>query len=107
VALYAKNGIEPQTKGQNQNREFISRGRENTWIIRNSNSQQFADFTQFKESVLKTEIIENQEEFKFNDPIHGVVQSSWQGPFIVDGENQLNRDQQIEGVIEKWSLIRN
>jgi hypothetical protein len=107
VALYAKNGIEQQTKGQNQNREFISRGRENTWIIRNSNVLQFADFSQFKESVLEAEIIEIQEEFKFNDPIHGVVQSSWQGPFFVDGEVQLNRNQKIEGVIEKWSLIRN
>lgn len=107
IALYAKNGIEAQTKGQNQNREFISRGRENTWIIRNSSVLQFADFNQFKESVLKAELSESQEGFKFNDPIHGVVESSWQGPFIVDGEKQVNGNQKIEGVIEKWTLIRN
>jgi hypothetical protein len=107
IALYAQNGLELQISGQNKNRELISRGRENTWMIRNSHIHQFASFAQFIESMKKAEIQQSQEEFKFIDPLHGVVQSSWQGPFTINGAIQVNMDQQTEGALEKWSFIQN
>lgn len=106
IALYAQNGLELQTEGSNKNRELISFGRENTWIIRNSHVQQFADFTQFKETMKNVKCERQQQEFQFHDPIHGLVQSSWQGPFKVKGVIQSNGNQQSEGVLEKWSLIQ-
>jgi hypothetical protein len=107
IALYAQNGLELQTSGQNKNRELISRGQENTWMIRNSHIHQFSSFAQFIESMKKAEIHQSQEEFKFLDPLHGVVQSSWQGPFTVNGAIQINTNQQTEGALEKWSFIQN
>jgi hypothetical protein len=107
IALFAKNGLKLQTEGQNKNRELISIGRENTWIMRNSHGQQFASFDQFIERFKNAEMKQSKEEFIFYDPIHGVVQSSWQAPFKINGVNQLNSDQQTEGVLQKWSLIQN
>ncbi|MEI2400970.1 hypothetical protein V8V88_37580, partial [Paenibacillus phytohabitans] len=47
VGIYAQNGIELQDQGQNQNRELISHGRSNTWIIRISSVKQFTSFAEF------------------------------------------------------------
>ncbi|MDN3019096.1 hypothetical protein PH210_23265 [Paenibacillus sp. BSR1-1] len=107
IALYAKNGLILQTEGQNKKRELISIGRENKWILRNSHVQQFASFSQFITSIKNAELKHIGEEFIFHDPIHGKAQSSWKGPFTVNGVIQLNSDQQTEGVLEKWSFIQN
>lgn len=101
IAIYAKNGMFLQDKGQNKGRELISEGRENNWIIRNSNINQFSTFEDFVEKIKGSQIHENQKETIFIDPIHGVICSSWNTPLKVNDEIQIKEDIPTEGILEK------
>ncbi|EAR68619.1 hypothetical protein B14911_03514 [Bacillus sp. NRRL B-14911] len=103
IAIYAKNGIRLQEEGQNKNRELISEGRDNSWIIRNSHVNLFPAFSDFIDSMAGAEIHADEEGVIFKDPVHGVIHSSWNSPFKVNDDIQSNGNQQAEGVLEQWT----
>ncbi|MFS0615793.1 hypothetical protein [Lederbergia ruris] len=104
VALYAKNGLVLQEAGQYKNRELISLGRDNIWILRNSHIRQFPTFEHFIESMKRAEMELSEDHILFYDPVHGVVESPWQGPLKANGEIRSNTDQGTMGAIEKWVI---
>ncbi|MEQ6376764.1 hypothetical protein RZN25_08015 [Bacillaceae bacterium S4-13-56] len=86
LAVYASNGLELVRTGLNKNRELISRGRKNIWILRTSSSLEFSNFETFKENLIKTPIyIDNAtQKGSYVDSGLGNVTFGWNDPLKIN-----------------------
>lgn len=96
LALFAKNGVSLTKRGMDAYREVISEGKDNIWIMRLGNEQEYESFEEFK-ILMKQAMDEfNWEKLKFQDPIYKDI-TYHQNILTVQGKPQLYPTKGIEG----------
>ncbi|WP_422788091.1 hypothetical protein [Salibacterium aidingense] len=106
LALFAENGMVLTAKGMDKNREFISVGRKNIWIVRTGTKNEFGDFHSFIRRIdnLNIQITYNQKDMsleavKLRDPMYGNVVLQGTGEMYVN-QSRVNHDiPSVEGKI--------
>lgn len=101
AAIYSSSGLCLQYKGLNRNRELVSPGYKNVWILRVSNKDEFEDFNAFVDSVLESKLtIGDKQEVQWKDAVYGNVELSWEGPMVVNGKPVQYKGFSTDGLIE-------
>lgn len=101
AAIYADNGLYLQYRGLNRDRELVSPGYKNVWILRVSNKDEFENFDAFVDSMLEMQLtISPQQEVKLTDAVYGRVEASWEGSMAVNGEPIQYKGFSTDGLIE-------
>jgi hypothetical protein len=77
-AVYSANGLVSQRTGPNTDREFITQGRRNIWLVRAASPEEFATLNDFVRSCrnapLETDLAALR--FRFHDPLYGPLAGS-------------------------------
>lgn len=85
AGIYAKQKFQFETIGPTKDRELISEGYKNVWVLRCGNEDEFISFSNFIDSIIKSDLsISESLEVDFLDPIYGKISSSWEGSFKVN-----------------------
>ena len=101
IGIYAKNGITLQDHGFNKNKELVSMGINNLWLLRMSNDGEFNSFDNFVKKTSKIEITVSENlELKFQEPIYGSISASFDNCLMVEGKEQEFGKVGVNGVIE-------
>lgn len=105
AAIHAKNGFFLQDKGVNKDRELISNGYRNIWVLRIAGKEEFKSFDIFVDKMVRSPFHfgEGQEITVF-DPIYGKVKVSWNEPLTVNGKPVRYKDFPTHGLVEWISL---
>lgn len=84
AAIYAANGTSMESSGVTRERELISPGLRNAWIIRAGSEQQFGSFDAFINQVCSASPqFDNQAlTLTLTDPVYGPIQWGMNKPFI-------------------------
>lgn len=101
VGIYADGGLELRMNGPNKERELISKGRENLWLLRVGNQVEYRDFDDF---IRKNEyqVQKEGDRYGFRDRNYGDFTVGWTGGFIRNGKEILfqTEDRMID--TDKW-----
>lgn len=101
AAIYANNGISLQARGLNKDRELVSPGYQNIWILRIADKNEFESFDAFVESMLEASlVIGGQQEIRLADKVYGNVEMSWESPMKVNGKPMQYKGFSTDGLIE-------
>jgi hypothetical protein len=101
AAIHAKNGLSLQSQGTNKDRELISGGYQNIWVLRVSNKDEFESFNVFVDEILNMPMnIDQQQRIVIQDPIYGAIKMSWEEPLTVEGQPVTYKGYSADGVIE-------
>lgn len=107
IGMYANKGIEVQVQGVNKDRELISKGFDNLWLLRMSNIEEFESFESFIVMLAESEIsISENLELCFNDPIYGIIGASWNEELKVAGATCKFESVGVLGSVEKIMNIK-
>lgn len=102
IGIYANNEIRIQHQGVNKDRELISDGYDNLWLLRMGNIEEFKTFENFVRSLLASEIkVSENLELSFDEPVYGNINASWDRDLIVNGVVQKFEKVGVRGVLEK------
>jgi hypothetical protein len=88
-AIYAAGGMEAQKSGPNTDREFISAGRQNIWIIRAASPAEFQGFDAFVNAIkaMPLECDLNSLSYRLEDPVYGELIGGMDIPLTAKGES--------------------
>lgn len=102
VAIYAHNGLALQSRGPNRDRELLSPGYNNIWLVRTSSQDEFVSFDAFVDSMLDAQLASNPDErtVMLTDAVYGSVEMSWEEPLTVNGTPMEYKGFSTDGVIE-------
>ncbi|WP_010277284.1 hypothetical protein [Paenibacillus senegalensis] len=102
AAIYAAGGLHLREEGPGRQRELISEGCRNAWILRVSDEQESGSYEQFAAAVTSI-IIENLQslQLEFTDPYYGKVQLGWNEPLRVNGVEQNYSGFGVKGNLER------
>lgn len=86
-AVYSAGGLQPQATGPNTDREFISPGRRNIWLVRAAGPEEFADFDDFVAQMKAMQINTDLDALSFDvqDPVYGHLLGGMKASLSVDG----------------------
>lgn len=103
AAVYAANGLKLTASGPNRERELVSPGRRNIWLIRASDRLEFDTFEKFAESMMRMplEVSTDDLRVRLADPVYGDVGMGWREPLTVNG-----RPVSVQGCGVQGRLIR-
>jgi hypothetical protein len=108
-AVYAAAGLEAQKTGPNTDREFISRGRRNVWLIRAAAPEEFPSLDRFVDEIKAMPLQTGLDDlsFRLKDPVYGEIAGGMDAPLTVNGERIIYtgfpRDGEI--TIESFSRV--
>ncbi|MBW4082451.1 hypothetical protein [Paenibacillus sp. S150] len=99
TAVYAANGLALTREGINRERELVSEGRRNIWLIRAAARQEHGSFRQYIEEVLNMPVVAATETMQvcLTDYKYGEIRFGWQEPLSVNGESLQFRDCGVNG----------
>jgi hypothetical protein len=101
IGIYANNGLTLQTQGFNKDKELISKGRNNLWLLRMSNNKEFNSFEEFISAMENTAINFSESlELSIKESIYGQIKGSFNGQLEVEGIKQDIEKVGVKGVIE-------
>ena len=102
IAITAANGIEMTTAGPNKERELISQGKENIWIIRCSDIWKEGSLEAFESRMLGASLKVDMEtlSYSFSDPDYGTIESGWGRSLSVDGRMEAYSGFTPAGTVE-------
>jgi len=101
VGIYAKNGLIMQSHGFNKNKELVSKGYNNVWLLRMSNDEEFDSFDSFVEKMSGSDInISDNLELCLQEPVYGKITASFDDDLVVNGTAQQFSNVGVNGVIE-------
>lgn len=101
AAIYADNGIALQAGGLNKDRELVSQGYDNVWIMRISDHNEFAGFDAFVEGMLLSGLtVGPDQRVQLKDPVYGWVEMAWEAPLQVNGTPVQYKGFSTNGLIE-------
>lgn len=90
LALYAAQGLERTTAGQNAFRELRSYGNKNVWVCQMGRAELDGTFEEFQEKVLAAPPEVNLDDLRvtYANMRGQTLAFGWEGPLTVDGEEQ-------------------
>ncbi|KQN98955.1 hypothetical protein [Paenibacillus sp. Leaf72] len=102
AAIYAANGAAMETAGVTKERELISHGLRNAWIIRAGSEQQFGSFSHFKNQMLAASPQFDSPTLSLTlaDPIYGQMQWGMDKPFLIEGEEIIHGGYGVRGQLQ-------
>jgi hypothetical protein len=101
IGIYASNGLTLQNEGFNKDKELISKGRNNLWLLRITNKEEFSDFEAFVSEMLKTNINFSEAlELNMKEAVYGDITASFDGTLKVDGVKQEFEKVGVKGIVE-------
>ncbi|SCY79196.1 hypothetical protein SAMN05720606_109149 [Paenibacillus polysaccharolyticus] len=108
VALYAANGTRMEKNGVTRERELVSPGLRNAWIIRAGNESQFGSFSQFIDQVRSSSprFDSTSLTLSLTDPIYGSVQWGMNKPLFVQGEEIVHEGYGVRGKLQLQDIKR-
>jgi hypothetical protein len=85
--IYAAGGMEVQSHGPHMDREFISQGRRNIWLIRVVSQEEFPTFNTFVDVLTGSplKISPDLLSFCFQDPLYQEIQGGFHSSIRVEG----------------------
>lgn len=100
IGLFAQNGIQLVGEGMNKNREVISPGRNNLWIVRMGSSEEFGSFDTFQRMLIEGKMeISDKQEIYWIDPHIGTCSFSWDEDLKVNDTKMTIQSRTIDGKI--------
>ncbi len=102
LAAYAHNGLTLTKEGPNKNKELVSPGYNNIWLIRAASAKEFSSLNDIKEKILASDMEIKVEglEYSFNDPYYGRLSASIDNRLTVNGEAMVYEGFDLEGSIQ-------
>jgi len=101
LGIYAENGIILQNHGFNKDKELISKGINNVWLLRMSNDDEFNSFDNFASLMSKVDIkVSEKLDISMQEPIYGSISASFDECLIVEGKKQEFGAVGVNGQIE-------
>lgn len=90
-AVYAANGLTPQTEGPFAGREWRSPGRTNHWLLRFAASGEYSCLSDFVGAIRDSLCLSDVEkgEIHFADPRYGRLESGWDKLLTINGEEAV------------------
>ena len=87
LAITAVNGITLTEEGPNRERELISPGKRNIWIIRCSDTWKEGNLEAFRDRILSIPFETDKEalSYRFQDPDYGLIEAAWDESLSVNG----------------------
>jgi hypothetical protein len=106
--VYAAAGLEAQKRGPNTDREFISPGRRNIWLVRAASPAEFAGFDAFVKEIKAMPLELNLADLSFSleDPLYGEISGGMDKALAVNGETVIYTGYSREGEIIAETLSR-
>jgi hypothetical protein len=103
AAVYAANGLRMTASGPNRDRELVSPGRRNVWIVRASDRGEFATFERFVEAVAGMPLDASAEELRvrLDDAVYGEAAMDWHAPLAVGGRPVAVEGCGVQGVLSR------
>ena len=91
LAITAANGIELTEGGPNANRELISQGKRNIWIIRCSDTWKEGSLDEFVKKIISTPLSFDMETlgYRFSDKDYGEIKASWSESLSVNDRKEV------------------
>ena len=91
LAITAANGIELTEGGPNANRELISQGKRNIWIIRCSDTWKEGSLDEFVKKIISTPLSFDMETlgYRFSDKDYGEIKASWSESLSVNNRKEV------------------
>lgn len=102
AAIYAANGLKLRDNGASGQRELLSEGYRNVWVLRVSDEQESGSYEQFAASITAMEV-HNHEALQpmLHDPFYGTVELGWNDPMRVNGVEQNYGGFGVKGQLER------
>ncbi|MGO4276192.1 hypothetical protein AB4Z22_41260, partial [Paenibacillus sp. TAF58] len=102
AAVYAANGLEMEKIGVTKDRELISSGRRNFWLMRAGNAQEFGTFAHFVDcvSAIEPNFESDTLSVAFTDPIYGKMNWGWKEAFMIEGNEVIHGGFGVNGKLE-------
>ena len=90
VAIMAANGLTLTEHGPNRERELISQGKKNIWILRCSDLWKENSLEAFMDRILSSSIAMDTDtlSYSFMDPDYGLMEGSWERTLSVNGRKE-------------------
>ncbi|MBO8437161.1 MAG: hypothetical protein IAA97_09320 [Spirochaetes bacterium] len=87
IAITAAGGITMTEKGPNKERELVSPGKKNIWIIRCSDIWKEKSFESFVSRIISSAFAYNPDDlsYRFDDAEYGTIEASWNKSLSVNG----------------------
>ena len=90
IGIYAANGLIMRTEGPDQQRELVSPGLRNTWLLRIGSKKEFQSFEHFVSALGHAPLSTVPgETLAYHDPLYGRFAFTWQGQVYLN--NQLQK----------------
>lgn len=101
LGIYANNGLKLQNQGFNKDKELISEGINNLWLLRMSNNEEFNCFEEFVEQLLKANLrVSEKLEIDLEEPIYGSVKTSFEDNLFINGVEQKFGKVGVNGILQ-------
>jgi len=93
LALFSQHPYEWRTRpGEDQDREIITKGRDNIWVCEMGRRQVDGEFSEFIQRILQTELFFSGSQVTYHSPSQGWIEFSWKGPLRQDGHAISQKD---------------
>ncbi|PQP80773.1 hypothetical protein C0Q44_26470 [Paenibacillus sp. PCH8] len=108
AAIYAANGTRMENNGVTRERELISPGLRNAWIIRAGNEQQFGSFDAFINQVRSAspQFDSQALTLTLTDPVYGPIQWGLNKPFHIQEEEIVHNGHGVKGQLKLLDMER-
>lgn len=108
AALYSANGMSMEKNGVTRERELISHGLRNAWIIRAGNEQQFGSFHAFINQVRSAgpQFDSTSLTLSLTDPVYGSIEWGMNKPFLIQGEEIIHGGYGVRGQPQIQNMTR-
>lgn len=105
-AVYAHQGLKPQSEGPNRNWEWISPGRQNAYLVRVSDTHEFTGFNAFVQAMLGADLQARAGHIDFADPSYGIITAGMEQALCVDGQQQVYAGYPTQGHTQWITLVK-
>lgn len=101
AAVFALNGLGMTGRGPNRDRELVSPGRRNIWIVRASDRLEFGTFEAFADAMTRMPLDASADEqrVRLTDPAYGTVAMDRHAPLTVNGRPAFAEGCGVRGVL--------
>ena len=108
VAITAANGLCLTEHGPNKERELISQGKKNIWIIRCSDVWKEGSLEEFEKKILSSSLSFDTDKltYSFSDPDYGLIEGSWENSLSVNGKLENYKGYTPEGTVSIESISK-
>lgn len=108
AGLFAANGLSIRQAGPTKDREIVSPGRENVWVLRLSDRGEFACFELFCREMEQMAVRPKpgDGEVVLDDPLYGMVSYSRDDTLRIGGAPVENRSASLHGSLRLESLVQ-